>query len=864
MRTGTGKRKSNLKECQGNLVDIGLPKLLHLIYKQNDQVGVLDILREPIKKRFYFSDGIPVFATSNILGEVLGRLLMLEGIITQKDYEKSLEAVLKENRRHGEVLTSMGLITSAELNKFLYLQLKRRAWKIFGWNEGTYHYETIESLPSYATPMPLHPAKLILDGISLGFYPLERIRNDLDSYQDSVVVPSLDKTRYKIENFGLNIQETRFFEKFDGTTTVKEVLDGSFLLKQRALSLTLTLIMTGTLSRPNEEPIVEELNLVEEPEHSTSTAPATGSNLNAELLFMRAKSAFNDSNYKSAVETLKQIIEINPMEGEYWAWLGWALYNLDPSNIKEAEQTIKDAIDLNNELDGAWYFLARIFFEKEEYKAAETAYMTSCDKNPWMLEAVAELKRMELRHALYADTGKPDRPNYMETCGFSLDPFSYEPLDRFNITATGQKETLETTLSAIKKKEGPILIEARTGAGKSTLLIELLKSLSNKKTLAAAVLSPAKRELQLIRTINAELHASTESRSIKEQLLSLGMRVSQNNSQGGSTIIVLDNAEELTTGCLKLVQYLARLKSLQLILVGEPGISERLDQPEFAELGRKTLVRLNIAPLTLEETGDFFRKRISATNTIGTPLTIEQPALELLFKESEGIPGEIVRLSALLLSTAAHKGNMAIDRNLAAEAFSSTLQSDADSVNKEPSIPIETASLSGSVLTQEQEEELELVEIEPLENSNSDSMLITESKEVAPKITEKTEIEELGIEQVEAEELFVEVEEEEPAAPNHDLLEDVIKPTEKESSTDKNKEKIEEVPEPSISADDDETKTKQETTVTDDVKSVEEVKSTQKKKKPKKGVVRLVLIAILMILLGLAAGSLVNQYFFGP
>ena len=50
---------------------------------------------------------------------------MQEGIISQKQYESSLEIVLKEKKRHGEVLISLGLLTEEKLNMFLTLQLKR-------------------------------------------------------------------------------------------------------------------------------------------------------------------------------------------------------------------------------------------------------------------------------------------------------------------------------------------------------------------------------------------------------------------------------------------------------------------------------------------------------------------------------------------------------------------------------------------------------------------------------------------------------------------------------------------------------------------------------------------------------------------
>src|SRR3989338_3010402 len=221
-----------------------MPRVLHLIHRDRDAAGILDILREPVKKRFFFKDGLPVFATSNVLNEVLGRLLLQEGVISQKVYESTLESVLKEKKKHGEVLISRGLITWDELDAFLTLQLKRRIWKIFEWGEGTYRYSGAERLPDGIPRLPLDPSKLILDGISLGFYPLERFKSDLRDYLESQIIVIQDTGVCRVEDFNLTIQEKRFFESFtspDGSKkTLREILEGSDLLKQRALSLILT------------------------------------------------------------------------------------------------------------------------------------------------------------------------------------------------------------------------------------------------------------------------------------------------------------------------------------------------------------------------------------------------------------------------------------------------------------------------------------------------------------------------------------------------------------------------------------------------------------------------------------------------
>ncbi len=177
-------------------------------------------------------------------------------------------------------------------------------------------------------------------------------------------------------------------------------------------------------------------------------------------------------------------------------------------------------------------------------------------------------------------------------------PFSTNPMSCLFIPTACQEEALEFLERTIKKKGGPLLLEGVAGVGKTATGIELLKRLSNKKVLAALILEPPRKESDLIGNINEELGATTEPGSIKEQLLSLGMRVSQNKTQGGHSIIIIDRAEALTDGCLKLVQYLARLKTLQVVLIAGEELKGRLELPDFRELSEKLLARFTLNPFS--------------------------------------------------------------------------------------------------------------------------------------------------------------------------------------------------------------------------------------------------------------------------
>ncbi|MBI2399930.1 MAG: AAA family ATPase [Deltaproteobacteria bacterium] len=630
-----------MKEKQGMLARVGLPGLLHLIYLRKDESAVLDIIKEPIKKRFYFRQGIPVAASSNILNEVLGRLLMQEGVITQQQYETSLETVLKEKKRHGEVLISMGLLTPEALEDFLALQLKRRLFRLFDWDEGSYRYIKTD-LPGNIPSRPFHPASLILEGISLGFYPAAKIRAGLDGLLGRKIALTFEGSAYRIDDFRLNLQEKRFAETIDGSRTLAEALDSSDLLRHRAESIALSLALTGLLTDEQGAVYTPEV-LLEVGKETQAPEVPVDSKLNAELLFMRARSAISRRDFSAAIAILKDITNINPAEGEYWAWLGWAIYNEDPSKLKEVESIIKDSIDLNNDLDAAWYFLGTLFLAEGNIVWAKIAFETALTKNPWNTEALSELKRLELR-LIYRDA-----PQELTVAfGFTEDPFA--PVPRTVSLSEVQTAVLESLLRAIRKKTGPVLLEGGGGTGKTTVILELLKKLSSDKVLSALVLKPAGREMDLIKEINRGLGCPAEASTVKEQLLNLGMRVSQNRIQGGSTLVIIDEAHRLSNGCLKLIQYLSRLKAVQLLLSGEPSLAEKLKTPEFQELGEKLSSRITLSDLSKEETAALIDSMLSKAGRRRKP---GQPSFAIgieeaqeIFEAAKGNPGAIRREAA--------------------------------------------------------------------------------------------------------------------------------------------------------------------------------------------------------------------------
>ncbi|GEM_PF-3269170 len=622
---------------KNDLGDIGLPRLLHLIYLKQDETAVLDIMREPVKKRFFFRRGLPVAASSNVLGEVLGRLLMQEGIITEKEYEGSLEAVLRDRKRHGEVLISMGLLTKEKLVDFLKLQLKRRLLKVFDWEEGSYKYVRAP-IPEGLPDNPLHPAELILEAISLGFYPVSNIKKELGPYMGKRLAFHDGEGPYRLDDFRFNLQETRFIESLSGGGTLEDALGSSDLLHHRALSIALALIMTGLLVESGDGAGEAAYELKESAPEARAPEAQVDSQLNAELLFMRAKTALQKRDFRAAIGMLKDITTISPGEGEYWAALGWALYNDDPERISEAEKLLKESIDLNNDLDGAWLYLGKVFLARGRAEEAAAAFSTALSKNPWNTEALSEHKRLLLNSRTPQEAGP--------FAGFPPEP----PFSR------SQSGALDLLVKAVRKHSGPVLLEGEPGAGKTTVLLELLKRVAHDKVLAALVLTPPAREIDLVRELNDELGSGSGTRTVKDQLLNLGMRVSQNKIQGGLSLVVIDGADSLTPGCLKLIQYLTRLKTLQVILAAGPGLATKLKDPAFKELDERLSIRIPIEKMSPEETALVIDTRVkSACGEAAVRAALSAPDPRAIFEKTGGIPSAALKEAAAVFESTTPK-----------------------------------------------------------------------------------------------------------------------------------------------------------------------------------------------------------------
>lgn len=266
---------------------------------------------------------------------------------------------------------------------------------------------------------------------------------------------------------------------------------------------------------------------------------------------------------------------------------------------------------------------------------------------------------------------------YVQYFNLTSPPFSLAPNPQFLYMSPRHREALAHLLYGIDEGGGFVALTGEVGTGKTTLCRCLLEQIPSHVDVAL-IINPRLDAIELLANVCDELRIKIprENLSLKFLVDTLNEHLLASFGQGRHTVILIDEAQNLSFDVLEQIRLLTNLetsetKLLKIILVGQPELNTLLERRDLRQLNQRITARYHLMPLSLAETAAYIYHRLSISG--GYKRLFPNPTIKKIYRYSHGIPRliNIICDRALLgtYATEAHQVSTKIVSKAASEVL---------------------------------------------------------------------------------------------------------------------------------------------------------------------------------------------------
>ena len=245
---------------------------------------------------------------------------------------------------------------------------------------------------------------------------------------------------------------------------------------------------------------------------------------------------------------------------------------------------------------------------------------------------------------------------YNEFYNLKEKPFNLSPSPRFLYLGESHGEALNMLKYGVMERKGFILLTGEIGTGKTTMIQALLSTLDDSVLcihLSNPLLSTEEfMDYLAFSTFNTKVHF----RSKADFLFEFGQFLGECLRNQTNVILIIDEAQKLSFEVLEEIRLLSNMetgdeKLINIFLVGQPELNEKLRQPRCMALLQRISMRYHIRPLDLEETRAYIATRLRIAGASKGDEVFSKSAVKAIHQHAHGYPRVINILAdnALLL-----------------------------------------------------------------------------------------------------------------------------------------------------------------------------------------------------------------------
>ena len=233
---------------------------------------------------------------------------------------------------------------------------------------------------------------------------------------------------------------------------------------------------------------------------------------------------------------------------------------------------------------------------------------------------------------------------YKQFFGLRANPFNMNPDPRYLFLTRHTEEALACLTFGIQSRKGFVSLTGEVGTGKTTLINKLMEWLRRQHVATAFVFNPRLDVTQFLDYMMTDfgITGAGPAAGKSQALRQLYGWLMDRHRAGETAVLIVDEAQNLSDEMLEEIRLMTNLetfteKLLQVVLVGQPELDQKLRQPNLRQLQQRLALKARTYPLTKEETYSYVAERLRIAGGSGEPI-FQPEALAAIHGYSRGIP----------------------------------------------------------------------------------------------------------------------------------------------------------------------------------------------------------------------------------